>query len=205
MEEDIVAGFASFLSDIAGIYSFLLILQLILSNRLRPNGGNQSGNQSFDNFRMFLGQITGPYLGFFRKLFYKGGRLDLSPMWALVALSVFRGMMKLLAVTGRLTFGGVITIFYTTIWRSVLSPINIILIIVLIIRLNIERRIDPRSMQIKDAIDKVLNGVVFKIYTAFYKGRAVTDLRLIQTTLAVFAVLEIAGSIIGKVLEAFLL
>ncbi|MDD2231510.1 MAG: YggT family protein [Sphaerochaetaceae bacterium] len=189
-------GVASFLADIIGVYSFLVIIRVCLSWRM-----NQQGN----GFLTFLAKITDPYLGFFKKIFYKGGKLDFSPMWALVALNIIKSILKLFYITGKITFGGVIAIFYSTIWSSVFSFINIILIVVLIVRLNLERKIDPRSMQIKDVIDRMINGIVFKVYNTFYKGKAVTDLRLVQTTLAVFIVLEVVGTVISKVLSAVFL
>jgi YggT family protein len=188
------AVIASFLADIIGVYSFLVIIRIFLSGPFF--GQNQTGT----GFIAFLGKIVDPFLGFFKKLFYKGGRLDFSPMWALVCLNILKSILKLFYLTGKLTVGSVITIFFNTVWTSVFSFLNIVLIIILIYRLSIERRIDPKSMQRKELFDNLLNGLVFKVYNLFYKGKGVTDLRLLQTTLAIFIVIEIVGSVLNRVL-----
>lgn len=182
----VLAAVASILDTLLGFYSFIVLAGVFLSGRFRPQGGQASPLVAF------VEKASGPYLRFFRKLFYRGGMLDLSPMWALMALNMARSVLKLLAA-GRLGLGAVVAVFYTTIWGSVFSVANIILIIVFAIRLGLESKADTRSAQAKDLMDQALRGLVYQIYRLFYKGKNVSDRRLVRTCLVVFVVLELVG------------
>lgn len=202
---DAITAVAALLSDIIGIYSFLVMARVFLSFKNPIGQAPQGSPDGINGLVGFLARICDPYLGFFKKIFYKGTRFDFSPMWALVTLNVVKSILNMLSSTGRITFGAVFVSLYSTLWSSVFSFIIIILIIVLIIRITLERKIDPRSMQFKDIIDRMINGIVFKVYNLFYKNRAVSDLRLIQTTLGVFIGLEVLGTIVNRLLQAWLL
>lgn len=191
----VLAGAASILSNLLGLYSFIVLAEVFLSGRFRPRSPQMAP------FLSFIDKAARPYLAFFRRIFHRGGMLDLSPMWALLAINLARSLLKLFAATGRLGLGAAAAVIYTTVWGSVFSVVNIILIVVFIIRLTLESKTDPRSTQAKDMMDQAFRGLVYQIYRLFYKGKNVSDRRLVQTCLVVFVVLELAGSALQRALE----
>ncbi|MBO4388871.1 MAG: YggT family protein [Spirochaetales bacterium] len=190
------------LSGLVRLYSFLIILRLILGNI--EVFWTQSGAPAPESgFLDVLKQITDPWLNLFRKHMYKGSGIDFSPMWALITLHLIRGLLKL-GAADRISLGGVIAVFYTTLW-GLFSFLNILAIILLIIRTRAQNRNDIRGQQIRDAVDKMLYTPAYIVYRCFYKNRPCSEEKLIRTMLGTFVALEITGWIISMVLTGIFL
>jgi YggT family protein len=90
---------ANYLSTIIYVYSLLIflyiIIQLLFSAGLRP-----PYSRTFDAVFKFLREISEPLLRIFRRIIPPFGGLDLSPLFALIALQLFNSL-----VVGRVIHG----------------------------------------------------------------------------------------------------
>jgi len=77
--------------------------------------------------------------------------------------------------------------------------------VVLGIRLYFESRPSPASSGFVNMIDKMFNGVMFKIYKIFYKGKMISDRKLIQTALVIFVIIYLLSRILVSVLVGALM
>jgi YggT family protein len=90
---------ADYLSTVIYVYSLLIflyiIIQLLFSAGLRP-----PYSRTFDAIFTFLREISEPLLRIFRRIIPPFGGLDLSPLFALIALQLFNSL-----VVGRVIHG----------------------------------------------------------------------------------------------------
>ncbi|HEY2789914.1 MAG TPA: YggT family protein [Gaiellales bacterium] len=76
---------ASLIANAVSVYTLLILAAVVLSWMRSPRSPALAG------IRSGIQSLTLPYLGLFRRLVPPLGRLDLSPMVAVIALQVFGG------------------------------------------------------------------------------------------------------------------
>jgi uncharacterized protein YggT (Ycf19 family) len=83
---------ADFLSAVIYVYTLLIIvhivIQLLFSAGLRP-----PYNRATDAVLSFLREVCEPFLRIFRRIIPPLGGLDFSPLFAIIALSVFNNIV----------------------------------------------------------------------------------------------------------------
>jgi len=79
--------FTIFVSTCCDLFSFAVIARILFS--WFPNSGAHQ-------IKSFLRDVTEPYLAFFRNLIPRAGMLDISPIIALIALDVIKGILLFL-------------------------------------------------------------------------------------------------------------
>jgi len=192
-------SFFSLLASLIGIYNFMIFIRIMLS--WRYSGKALDPNNSIQRIYLSLCKFTDPYLNAFKKIKgLKRGMLDFSPVVALVLLSILQSIFKLLSYQQAISIKSILGIIISTLWTSVFSWILLILIVVLGIRLYFESRPSSASSGFVNMIDKMFNGMMFKVYKTFYKGKMISDRKLIQTALVLVAIIYL----ILRILVAFL-
>jgi len=197
-------SFFSLLASLIGIYNFIIFIRIMLS--WRYSGKALDPNNNLQRIYLSLCKYTDPYLNLFRN--FKGlkkGMLDFSPVVALVLLSILQSIFKLLSYQQSISIKSIIAIIVSTLWTSVFSWIFLILIVILGIRLYFESRPSPKSSGFVNMIDKMLNGMMFKIYKTFYNGKMISDRKLIKTALGIVVVIYLLCRILIAILVGALM
>lgn len=172
----------------------------------RYSGKALDNNNPIQRIYLSLCKYTDPYLNIFKNVKgLKRGMLDFSPVLALVLLSILQSIFKLLSYQQSISLKSIIAIIVSTLWTSVFSWILLILIAVLGIRLYFESRPSTASSGFVNMIDKMFNGMMFKIYKIFYKGKMISDRKLIQTALVIFVIIYLLSRILVSVLVGALM
>jgi len=197
-------SFFSLLASLLGIYNFIIFVRIMLS--WRYSGKALDPNNAIQRIYLSLCRYTDPYLNAFKKIKgLKRGMLDFSPVVALVLLSILQSIFKLLSYQQTINVKTIIGIIISTLWTSVFSWILLILIVVLGIRLYFESRPSPSSSGFVNMIDKMFNGLMFKIYKIFYNGKMISDRKLIQTALVVVVIIYLLCRILLSFLVGVLM
>jgi len=114
----------SFLAAVAGIYSLLIFIRIIIS----WFSGNVTG-KPVD----LLSRITDPYLDWWRRTFnLRLGFLDLSAVAAIVFLSLVQNLLYSFSVIEKITVGHILAIVLLSIWPVVSFLLGLCIIIILL-------------------------------------------------------------------------
>jgi len=210
-------GFCSFLSGVLGIYSFVIFIRIIFSwavmfvqrNRnYNFNAGyeQQDGPTFVETVDSILGKICDPYLNLFRGA--RGQRrssVDFTPLLALVVLNLVKSILSIFSQTGEITIWIIIAVIIDGLWGSFVSLLLFILIILMIIRLAVGRSNGYRATGAINTIDSILDGPVGFVYKLFYKGKQISDQKLVAVSLAFYGVILIAGTWLVRLFCNFLI
>jgi YggT family protein len=99
------------LTTLVGIYSLLIIIRIMLT---------WFSNAPYGRPVEILAAITDPYLNWWRqRLNLRAGTLDLSPIVAMVALSVVQTICSTIADEGRISLGIILIVCLFALWAAV--------------------------------------------------------------------------------------
>jgi YggT family protein len=187
------------LALLIGIYSLLIIIKIILS----WFQGVQYGKPA-----QILDRITEPYLGWWRqKINLKAGNIDLSPIVAIVALSVVQTICSRIAQRGEITMGIVLAVCLLGLWSAVSFILGFCLL-VLILRF-IAYMVNANMFSVFwSTIDSISRPLLYHINRLIFGKRIVHFTVSILTSIVILAVLWIAGrfavmSITGLLMRSF--
>ena len=184
-----------FLSMLLWLYSLLIVVRIILTwfRNIQYSGPVQ-----------FLARITDPYLDWWRQNFpLKAGVLDLSPLLAMVALSVVQNICSSIASMGRISLGVILSICLSTLW-SVAAFILGFCFIVLVLRLIAyvtNRNIYSPFWQ---AIDSISRSFLYRVNRIIFGNKIPGYMTGIFISLAVLAALWVIGGIVVGLLTGLL-
>lgn len=171
------------LGTLCSVYSLLIFVRIIFS----WFGGG------YGKIEEFLSRITDPYLNWFRRLtFLRIGRIDFSPVAALIVLSLFNQILFSLAAAAALKIGHILSILLRIVWSSV-SFFIIALAIVLAIRLFgylTRQNTFSRFWQTIDSISKPVN---YRINRIIFGKRIVNFLTGILVSIGILILLAFLG------------
>ena len=208
-------GFCSFLAGVLGLYSFLIVVRIMLSwvvgfnniHRWRSGYGNSYGyndprnpnnaSSGIESVANFLGKITDPYLNLFKGISsLRRSRVDFTPVVALVILNIVQSLLEMVARTGRVSIGVLLAIAIQGLWSSLFAYLFILLIILLILRYFIGRSSSYQAQNWLNAIDPILDSPVKRVYKIFFRKTLNPDdqkivLISIFFYIAVFVILKI--------------
>ena len=210
-------GFCSFLSGVLGIYSFVIFIRIIFSWAVMfvQRNRNYNFNAGYDQpegptfvetVDNILGKICDPYLNLFRGA--RGLRrsaVDFTPLLALVVLNLVKSILSIFSQTGEITIWIIIAVIIDGLWGSFVSLLLFILIVLMIIRLAVGRSNGYRATGAINTIDSILDGPVGFVYKLFYKGKQISDQKLVAVSLAFYGVLLIAGTWLVRLFCNFLI
>lgn len=150
----------------------------------RYSYGNQDGP-----FISILKSICDPFLNFFKSSKTMAGRLDFSPLLALMSLNVLQSVFTILAQTGRITIGLIIVLVVQGLWRYFFSYILVLLCIALGLRYIYGRKpYDQKAQAFLHVIDPIIAKPVNFTAKLFYPKKAVSDQQYVLTALIFYIV-----------------
>jgi YggT family protein len=184
-DEVVLMGFImNLIGNLAGLYMLLIFIRVMLS---------WFNASSLGRPVELLAQITDPYLNWWRRFpVLRAGFLDLSPVAAMVALSLVQTVCGIAARAGRVSLGILLAVVLQAFW-SVFSYILVFFIIVLLLRLIAylsNRNIYSTFWRIVDSISQP---VLYRITRIFYRRRIINYLAEILLSIGVLTALVAGG------------
>ena len=144
-----------------------------------------------------LAQICDPWLNIFSKIPFRIGRLDFSPILAIGTLTLISSVLKNIAVTGRLYFGGILASIVSLLW-SIFFSIAGIFFIVLLIRLLV--MIFSKKSNYYNSpwtqFDNSISPFVYKLVRPFNKKYTMSYKTALIITIIMTGVCLLAGNIL---------
>lgn len=178
------------IARLIGFYSTIIWIRIMLTwlPSQRYQGANQDGP-----FISVLKGICDPFLNIFRSSKTVAGRLDFSPLLALMTLNILQSMFTILSQSGTITIGLVIALLVQGLWRYFFSYILVLLCIALAVRYIFGRKpYDARSQAMLRVIDPLVTKPVNFTAKIFYSKKAVSDQQYVLTAFIFYLVLYIA-------------
>lgn len=175
------------IAKLIGFYSMLIWVRIMLT--WLPSQRYQYGNQDGPLISILKG-ICDPFLNIFKGSKTVAGRLDFSPLLALMTLNILQSMFTILAQSGTITIGLVIALIVQGLWRYFFSYILVLLCIALGVRYIYGRRpYDQRSQTMLRVIDPIVAKPVNFTAKIFYPKKAVSDQQYVLTALIFYLVI----------------
>ena len=177
----------SVLSTLLNIYSFLIIIRIILTWFSHANHGRPI---------QLLSVITDPYLNWWRKKFnLQVGVLDISPIVAMAALSVLQTICSSIARYGSISPVVILVICLSAIW-SAASFILIFCFAVLVLRFFAFITNSNMYSMFWRVIDTISRPLLYRINRIIFGNRMVKFSTGILVSIAAIAAVWIAGKLI---------
>jgi YggT family protein len=163
------------------------------------------GNISYGKPVQILNRITDPYLNWWRqKINLRAGNIDLSPIVAIVALSILQTICSFVATQGRISLGVVLAVCLFGLWSAVSFVLGFCLI-VLFLRL-IAYMINANMFSIFwKTIDSISRPLLYHINRVIFGKRIVSFITGILTSIVILALLWIAGRFSVTALSTWLM
>jgi len=176
--------FFRILATAAGIYSLLILVRIIISWF-----GNAVTGKPVD----LLIRATDPYLDWWRRtLNLRLGFLDLSPVAAVMSLSVIQSIFHSLSVYNRISIGNIIAIILLSIWSvaSFIFGFFMIIIVLRLIAFLTNRDIYNSFWRVIDAISQPL---LYRMNRIFFGRRIPNFLKGMIVSLLALGVIMVGG------------
>jgi len=146
------------ISALLSVYMILIIIRIFLT-WFHSNLHSSKGVE-------MLTKVVDPYLNVFRRITWlQAGRMDFSPIVAMMVLGLLVQMTSSIAQTGRFSFAMLITYIIYALW-SFASFIMNILILMIVVRF-VSLFFTKSSNQFWFTMDSILNNVMAKILGIF--------------------------------------
>lgn len=170
----------SILASVTSIYMFLIFVRIILT---------WFSGVSYRRAIEILSSLTDPYLNWFRRFsFLRVGFIDLSPIAAMMVLSVVNNILFTLSRYGGISLGIVLAMLLSALW-SALSFILGFFIIILGLRLFAFLTNQNIYISLWRIVDTISQPVLYRINRIIFRRRLVKYLTGLLTSLAVLVVL----------------
>ena len=188
---------ALLVAKLVSLYSYAIIGRVLLSwfgnSRMYDQYGRPVNQRRpvYD----FLCRITDPYMNFFksRKLVL-AGRIDYSPLFALMVLSILKSLFQILGTYGRISIAIVLAVVVQNLWSYLFSYIFFMLVILLGIRWFAGRKpYDVRSRNIVMQLDRILQKPVNFVFRLFYSRKTVPEQTLAGTAFFFYLVIYLCA------------
>lgn len=183
-----MAAFFNFLSATVSLYTTLCFVRIILT---------WIPGLNFSKAGQILSAICDPWLNLFRKIPFKIGGLDFTPMISIGILTLVSSLLKNIAATGRLYVGGIIANIIMLAW-SIFSSIVSVFFVALIIRLIVMAFSKKSSYYDSpwSRFDNAINPFVYKICRPFTKGKSISYKNALIIAVVASGIILLAGNIL---------
>lgn len=171
---EFVYKLALILSRLVGLYSTLICIRIMFTwlPTQSPDGPVIT----------FFKKICDPYLNIFRSRKAQIGRIDFSPLLALMVLNVLQSILSMFSSYGQITVGIVIALIISGLWHYFISYILVLLLILIGVRWFMGRnKYNQRNIAFINSIEPILYKPVHFVYTIFYNGKNVDDQKIVFT------------------------
>jgi YggT family protein len=170
------------LASVTGVYMFLIFMRILFT---------WFSGVSYGRPVEILNRITDPYLNWFRRFsFLRAGFLDLSPIAAMMVLSVVNNVFITLGRYGRITLGIILAMCLSALW-SALSFILGFFIILLGLRLFAFLTHQNIYGPFWRIIDTISQPVLYRINRIIFRRRLVNYLTGMISSLAFLLILAL--------------
>ncbi len=189
-------GLASALASLLSFYSLLIWIRFLLS-WIKVEESPIS---------YWLKRIVDPYLEIFKPISaLRRDRFDLTPLAALAVLSVIQSLLRLYGTYGTLTVALVMALILQTLWSFLVSPLFWFFIILLAVRLYYTYRASIHTIRYIAMLDSLVGEVMNWVQRTFYPGKAISDRRLVVTSLIFTLALYIVSSLVLRLLVSVIM
>jgi len=179
----------SILNGLLIAYLVLLSLRIALS---------WFASRDFGRPGEWLGALTDPYLGLFRRVgFLHRGLFDFSPIAALLVLVVALDLVNGLLFYGRITLGFFLAAVLSACWSGARFLLVLFLILGLVRTIPLLFRLAPTA-GIWKAVDQLLQPVVAWVMRMFHPGRRVTATQYLVLTIGLLIVALLLGEFVVR-------
>ncbi len=202
-------GVCSFLAGLAGLYSFLIVVRIILSwivGFSRMNGwrsgyggygyanGADGGPSGVEKASDVIGRIVDPYLNLFKGITsLRRSRVDFTPVVALIVLNLIQSLLEMVARTGRVSIGVLLAIAVQGLWSSLFAYLFVFLLILLVVRYFLGRSPSYQAQNWINAIDPILDGPVKRVYKLFFRKMVnPDDQKLVLASIVFYLIIFVA-------------
>ena len=185
----------NFLSSLVGLYSLLIVIRILLT---------WFESTRYSRPAQILSRITDPYLDWWRHTIkFRLGILDISPIAAIISLSVLQTIFATIALHGRISLGVILAVCLNALW-SAASFILGFCFIVLVLRLI--AYLGNRDMYglFWQTVDTISRPLLYRINRTIFGKRIVGYMTGIIVSLAVLAGLWVGGRIVVSLLAGLL-
>jgi YggT family protein len=122
--EGIMQALMRLLAGLCGLYSFLILIRILLT---WFSGSNYSKPVEL------LSRVTDPYLNWWRRIpWMRLGYLDLSPIAAMASVSILQTVFSAVARFGTISIGIIIAIVLSAVWSAVSFLLGFCIIILIL-------------------------------------------------------------------------
>ena len=112
------------LAFLFSLYTMLIVVNIILK-WLYPNSNGRGSRM--------VSQFTDPFLNFFRRLrISRIGYIDISPLLAVLTLSIINQILGRIRELGSITFWAIIAIIISSIWNVIMTLLMAVLVVAVI-------------------------------------------------------------------------
>ncbi len=112
------------LAFIFSLYTMLLVVNIIIK-WLYPNSNGRGSRM--------IGQLTDPFLNFFRRFrISRIGYIDISPLLAVMTLSIINQILGRIRELGSITLGAIIAIIISSIWNVIMTLLLAVLVVAVV-------------------------------------------------------------------------
>lgn len=184
-----VMNIASLLSKLLGLYSYAIIIRVLLSWLPQQNPYQQDRP-----VYSFLCKITDPYMNFFRSRKFTMGRVDYSPLLALMVLNIAKSALQIVGVYGKISLALIVALIIQNIWSYLFSYVLFIIVAVLGVRWFLGRNpYKGNNQQIIYTLDSFIQKPVNFVFRLFYKNRQVADQKLVGVSFVFYLVIYLGA------------
>jgi YggT family protein len=171
----------SFIARLIGIYSMLIWVRILLS-WIRSPQLQSSG------LYIFLCRATDPFLNIFKRRNHVG-RIDFSPLFALMVLNIVKMALEMIQASNRITPWLIIAVILDNFWAYIFRYIFLIIIIMLIIRFFVARSGSEQNQMWLNILDRNLNAPVGVVFRLFYSNKRVSDQTLVVASIVFYSLI----------------
>ena len=194
--ENITRFVMGLLASLLGLYSILIIIRIMLT---------WFGHTQYSKPVQILARFTDPYLDWWRqRVGLRVGFLDLSPLVAMVALSVAQTLCSSIARQGRISLSVILVVCLSALWSAVSFLLGFC-VIVLVLRLLAFLVNGNMYSPFWQVIDSISRPLLYRINRIIFGKRIPSYLTGVIASIVILAALWIGGRIAVGLLSVFLL
>ncbi|MBR5867660.1 MAG: YggT family protein [Spirochaetaceae bacterium] len=187
----------SLLAGLISIYTMLCFIRIALT---------WFPSMTYNKFTLFLSRICDPYLNIFRRIqFLRLGYVDFSPAVAVALLVAVSSLVSNIALQQRIYVGGIVASLVSVVWSiasSLIGFLTILLAVRLIALLLSKGSVSP----IWQALDSVLNPVIYRVAGMFSSGNKhfIPQQKALIISIVVLILCQVAGGILISIITGLL-
>ena len=174
-----------FVGGILTVYMVLLFIRILLT----WFSGQSTGGRAVE----MLHRVTDPYLGWFRRFsFLQTGRIDFSPIAAIIVLVIVLNIVNTLAMYGRITIGIVLALVVSAVGSAFFFIVGFFLLLTLVRAVSVfigSSSVHPFWL----TLDAIINPVLASMQRTFFRNRQLSYRSGLATGTLILAVLFFAG------------